>query len=97
MTETDELISAFEEAVENRTVLMMNHAQHDQQMASEENKIKARAALQAEIDGKTCHLNPASKWGYHAHGWLWCSECEQQIRKSWNYCPRCGARIEGDE
>ena len=31
-------------------------------------------------------------------GWCFCSECEQQMRAiyGWNYCPNCGAKMDGD-
>lgn len=32
-------------------------------------------------------------------GWCFCSECEQQMRDfyGWNYCPNCGAKMDGDK
>lgn len=31
-------------------------------------------------------------------GWSFCSVCEQQMRTiyGWNYCPNCGAKMDGD-
>lgn len=32
-------------------------------------------------------------------GWyfLYCSECDRQIRKYYLYCPWCGAKMDGEE
>lgn len=34
------------------------------------------------------------KWIDSSNGWM-CTSCEMDTSKDWNYCPNCGARMDG--
>ena len=42
---------------------------------------------------------PERKKGEWSDGYRWqrCSLCKQTGRKSWNYCPNCGADMRGEQ
>ena len=39
---------------------------------------------------------PKGKWS-DGYRWQRCSLCKQTGRKSWNYCPTCGADMRGEQ
>jgi len=43
-------------------------------------------------------IQPERERGEWSDGYRWqrCSLCKQTGRKSWNYCPNCGADMKGD-
>ena len=66
---------------------------------SDEGKSAFHMAITAlEVFGNSEQLPPAQperKKGEWSDGYRWqrCSLCKQTGKKSWNYCPNCGAKM----
>lgn len=39
----------------------------------------------------------ADYWGEGGYHWQTCSNCREMWSGSWNFCPNCGAKIEGSD
>jgi len=68
---------------------------------NDEEKTAFHMALTAlEVFGNSEQLpsaQPERKRGEWSDGYRWqrCSLCKQTGKKSWNYCPNCGAKMKG--
>ena len=70
---------------------------------NDEGKAAFRMAIEAlELFGNAEQLpsaQPERKKGEWSDGYRWqrCSLCKQTGKKSWNYCPNCGADMRGEQ
>ena len=84
--------------------------QPEKAQLSQEGTTSDLVSRQAAIDALDCisgveevlrslpTIQPERAKGEWSDGYRWqrCSLCKQTGRKSWNYCPNCGAKMDGD-
>ena len=107
-SEKDDVI--FGNGIGNDNICACNKYQPTVQPVATDTNVGDTISRQAAIDALDCineveevlrslpTMQPERAEGEWSDGYRWqrCSLCKQTGKKSWNYCPNCGAKMKGE-